>query len=275
MERLTHFKEVDSGVRLSPFLIPREHGAWAMWIVPAVVGAGLAGANYGLASLFFLAALLLFWARYPFWVWTRSRGRRAPPLGVIAFASVMGLVGAALALSLAATQGRWALLWFGAIVALVTAIHLELIIRGHDRSLAAEFLGISALALAGPATYHVATTSLDSRALLAWLLPVIFFGASVFTVKLRVDGYVNVRAGTSARPLAAALLAYLVGALVLLSVLVSLGVVPLAVFLVYLPIMLQAFLTGRSLQSPPKLKRLGILWVGHSVFFVVLLLFLL
>ena len=54
--------------RLKTMVIPREHGAWGMMLVPLVTGAVVAlrvGVNAVALLLFILAAMSLFWLRTP------------------------------------------------------------------------------------------------------------------------------------------------------------------------------------------------------------------
>lgn len=263
-------QENSSGSRSPRLAVPREHGTWGMWIVPGVVGAALAKANYHLSALFLIAILLLFWARYPVWLWMRSRTRTFPS-SVLPSTLVIGLAGLALAIGLAAAYERWALIGFGALTALVMGLHLWLVVAGRERSLAAEFLGIAGLGLVGPATYYAASGSIDAEAALSWLLPALFFGTSVFAIKLRVEGYARVKAGAWPIALAAALLGYQTLAIVAVVLLVAQGVVAPWVIAAYMPVTAQAAWPMWSLRKPPKFRRLGVLWVTHSVLFAILL----
>ncbi len=96
---MTRQRGNDTGHRSPLLVVPREHGAWGMWIVPGVVGAALAGANYHLSATFLVAALLLFWARYPVWLWVRSR-TRVFPKSVIPSTLLIGRVGLAVSSAL-------------------------------------------------------------------------------------------------------------------------------------------------------------------------------
>lgn len=259
-----------SGPWPPPLVVPREHGAWAMWIMPGIVGAVLAGVNYHLSALLLFAALLLFVGRYPISVWARSR-TRSLPLRAASFNLVIGLAGLALTIGLAAVYQRWALFGFGALAALVMALHLRLATTQRERSVAAELLGIVGLGLTGPATYYTASGDIDTQAALSWLLPALFFGTSVFSVKLRVEGYARIKTGKRLRTLAAALAGYQAMATTTVVLLASLGAVTPWVMGAYVPVTVQAIWLARNLKTPPNLKRLGLLWVGHSVLFAILL----
>ncbi len=242
-----------------------------MWIVPGLIGAGLAKTGYAHSALLLAAIFLLFWARYPVWLWARSRTRQFParawPSTVVA-----ALAGIGIAVGVATDEGRWGLFGFGGLVAIIMAVYLRALMAGHERALATEFLGIAGLGLAGPAAYYSATGSLDEQALLAWLLPTLFFGTSVFAVKLRVEGFSRVKSGSSPRPLMAVLAGCQIAVLMLVAVLGLLDLVTPLTLVVYVPVTIQCAWTARSLKTSPRIKRLGLLWVAHSVLFTVLVL---
>jgi hypothetical protein len=244
-----------------------------MWLVPGVVGAALAGGGYGLSALLLAVTFCFFWARYPLTLWARSRDH-AFPAGALPTTLAFGLIGAALGLVLTAAYGRWLLLAIGAAGGVVMGVVLLLASRGRDRSLASEFLGISGLCLTGPAAYYAAAGTLDSNALVAWLSPALFFGVSVFYVKLRVDGYVRAKSKKPLTPLAVALAGYVALALAVAGALAALGVASPWTLPAYAPVVAQAAWPIRDMDTPPKLRRLGVMWAVHSTLFAALLIVL-
>jgi len=242
-----------------------------MWIVPGVVGAGLAGTGYGISALVLVAVLLLFWARYPLWLWARSRSRSLPD-GVIPSMVATGVAGSGIIVGLAVAYERWGLFGFAVLVSVALLANIRLLMAGGERSLAGEFLGIASLGLTGPGVYYSATGLLDAQAFAAWLLPALFFGTSVFAVKLCVEGFARVKSGRSPAVLIGALLAYQVVALAAVAVYSALEVTALTALAAYVPVTAQAVWSIRGLDNPPKLMRLGFLWIVHSVLYTVLLL---
>ncbi len=271
MQESSRNAQIASAFRPRWFIFPKEHGAWAMWIVPGVIGAGLAGANYGLSALFLTSVLLWYWARYPVWQWARSRGRRFPSEAVPSVV-VTAFAGTVMASALAVAYGRWGVFAFGAALAVLGAVHLLLLMKSNERAIAAEFAGIASLGLTGPATYYFATGTLNSQVFLSWLLPFLFFGTSVFAVKLRVEGHVHRKAGRSYRPLVVSLVAYQVLVPVVMCAVAALGYASFWTLIAFVPVTLQAIWTPWTLQSPPRFKQLGILWTIHSAIFTALLL---
>src|SRR5450432_2045884 len=66
--------------RLKSMVIPREHGAWGMLLVPLATGAVTAvrpDARYGGLAAFVVAALALFWLRTPVEAWLGTSAIKA------------------------------------------------------------------------------------------------------------------------------------------------------------------------------------------------------
>ncbi len=90
-------------------VVPREHGAWGMLLVPLATGAVVAaknGINFGALTLFIVAAMSLFWLRTPVESWLGTSPIKAHTPSERRFVGRMILAIAALAI---ASVG--ALLW--------------------------------------------------------------------------------------------------------------------------------------------------------------------
>src|SRR5271167_2651967 len=69
-----------NGPRLKAMVVPREHGAWGMMLVPLATGAIVAlrsGVNRGALTLFIVAAMSLFWLRTPVEAWLGASAIKA------------------------------------------------------------------------------------------------------------------------------------------------------------------------------------------------------
>ena len=65
---------------LKAMVIPREHGAWGMLLLPLATGAVVAAGssvNWGALALFLVAALSLFWLRTPVEAWLGTSAIKA------------------------------------------------------------------------------------------------------------------------------------------------------------------------------------------------------
>lgn len=257
---------------LPRILVPREHGAWAMLLVPAVVGLGVATAWSIKIPLFLGAVLCLYLARYPLFLWSRSGVTRLPQGWLFSLALSLVLA-CALAAPLLLRYGLWWLMPLAALAAAILMLHLYLVRRRIDRSVAGEFLGVVGLALTAPTAYYVLTSSLGREAWLLWLLCAAFFGGSIFYVKLKVQHPARQRKSASDRKLqsAAPLWLYHGGVLAAVSLLGVLRVAPLWTVLAFVPVAVQAVVGGLNTGGRPSLKKLGFTQLGHSLFFAALL----
>jgi hypothetical protein len=137
--------------RRGPGWVPNQHGAWAMLIVPVLVGALLVGVTWrhGLLLIAWLAAFLAFNAT-GLWLKASRRTRWWPP--VRAYGVVTLVLGAALVAS------SPSLLWWAPVYGVLLAVSLSCSARRADRSwlndavtvVAAMFMTVVAAGLGSP-----------------------------------------------------------------------------------------------------------------------------
>lgn len=166
-------------------VIPREHGAWFMLCMPMVAVLSGAGANGIRAGLLIVAAISAFCGQHTAGLILRGRGDGQAQLW-------MGIYGAAFGLSsglLLGFYGLFDLLWIGtpaASVMLWQLVRSRFSRKRLDRSISGELLAIAGLTLTAPGAYVVATGTLSSSAIGLWGLFVLYFGSSVFFVKMHI-----------------------------------------------------------------------------------------
>ena len=166
-------------------MLPREHGAWAMFAVPLLVGLGAGGTWNANLLLLTLTVFGFFLLRYPLMLTIKSRApdaRRDALRWSAIYATLTAISGTWLLLA----SQLWLLIPIGALGLATLAIYLLLAARRAEMSTAGEWLGIAGLALGAPAAYLVATGSLDETALALYLLNVLYFGGTVFYIKFKV-----------------------------------------------------------------------------------------
>jgi hypothetical protein len=251
--------------RLSATLmLPREHGAWAMLMMPYILGTLVAGWG-GLPSFLVLASvLMLFAAGRPLEAALRAGGGYA----VVPLALYL-VVGGAAGVALLVAYQRWMLLLMAAAAGAVLGAQLLLRGRRLDRSWPARLVSIAALSATGPAAYYAATTSLDIRALAVWVMPLLYSGASVFYVRLyyrtppkqQVDGR---------RQAEGRMVGYLAVAVTMMAILALVGWLPPLGVIVMIPVAVKVAAAWRKRESRPSLRRIGMAEMGHSTLFVVL-----
>jgi YwiC-like protein len=265
-------------VRLAPLrvrVLPKEHGTWAMLLVPWVVGWGVARAFPVSELLLLIAAVSVFLAHTHLVTWRRlsviGRADTAEARAERRLVLVFGVIGVVAGLPLVA--GPVELLLLAVIAGALVVTSLALVGRRVDRALPGQLLAATGLSLTAPAAYWVARGALGRVALGLWLLNVAFFLWAVFYVKLKIDARARRAPFTSP----AEKLAFGTGAIV-----TTLGGVTLAIVAVALgsfsPLALAAFVAPAAqtvagiarLDRPARLKPVGFLLLGHAILFGLL-----
>ena len=155
-------------------LLPKEHGAWGMVLLPAVAGLSVAGFGHGAA---WLAAVMVFFAyitRAPLEVLAKGR-RDAPTWRWLAiYAGVAGVCAAAL-LIMHHTVWLLAAVW----VLPVAAVSLVFASSKRNRDVVNEFAGAVALPISGAVVYAAGAERCDATALGLWLSFALYNALSV------------------------------------------------------------------------------------------------
>ncbi len=174
-------------------IIPREHGAWGLLLVPIVTGAGAAFRQCShIFPLILLsaAALALFWLRTPAESLLGTSAMRAQTseesrtvkLAIVVLGGI-----AALALCALLWAGKNADLWpLGAFVAAAFVAQALLKKLGRRARMLSQIVGTIGLTAAAPAAYYVITGSFNATAWMLWLANILFAGDQIHYVQLRL-----------------------------------------------------------------------------------------
>jgi hypothetical protein len=184
---------VISPERRHSLIVPREHGAWGILLVPLVTGAlaGLltGGTAWPLAPLT-VAVLALFWLRTPVenWMGTVPTKARTGEEVALVRMSVVLLAGVATAALIVLFRGgqNLGLLRIGAMAA--TAFLAQGAIRQVWRKarMAPQMVGAAGLTAVAPAAYYVVTGHLNGAAWSLWALNLLFAANQIQFVQLRI-----------------------------------------------------------------------------------------
>src|SRR5271167_745936 len=179
--------------RLKTMLIPREHGAWGMLLLPLATGAivGLPfGVDVGGLTLFIVAATSLFWLRTPVEAWLGTSAIKAQTeheCGVVLRAIVsIGVLAAVSIASLLWNGQHRELLLIGAIAGLAFAVQASVKKLERKGRMPAQVIGAVGLTSTAAGAYYVATGKLDHVALALWLANWLFAGNQIHFVQLRI-----------------------------------------------------------------------------------------
>lgn len=262
-------------MRLKPPL-PKEHGSWAMLIIPLLLGLIIAPAWHWRVLVLLVAALAFFLVRHPLALLVKTRKRATADKGYLwRWVAIYGGVAALSGGWLVVVQGLWWLAWLGVLGGGLLLFHLWLVSRRQEMSSLGELAGIVGLALGAPMAYYTAGGRLDWTALMLWLINALYFGGTVFYVKLKVRQQPRLPAPSqvSERLLKAkACLAYQTVALTLILALVALRWAPLLAPLAFIPVTLKIIWGAWVWQDKKSLNltRLGITELCHALAFALL-----
>lgn len=266
-----------SGPRLRTLVVPREHGAWGMLLVPLATGAavGLMRGGQALPLVpFVLAAMALFWLRTPVESWLGTTPLRAQGAeerrAVLVFILPLSAAAVLMFTTLFWNGQNRSLLPLGLIAALAFAGQTGLKKLSRKLRMASQVTGAIGLTAAAPAAYCVATGRLDFTAAALWLTNWLFAGDQIHFVQLRIHAARAQGAGEKLRRGRAFLLGQ-IGLAAALIVTARLGFLPWLVLLAFVPVFIRGI--GWFLRPVPPLavRRLGWSELAQAVTFGTLL----
>ncbi|HLW85433.1 MAG TPA: YwiC-like family protein [Candidatus Sulfotelmatobacter sp.] len=244
-------------------ILPREHGAWGLLLVPLITGAGVgfhASPRILPALLLLTAALALFWLRTPVESLLGTSALRAQTRGerrTVACA-IAGLAAvAALALGALLWAGRNRDLWLiGSVAGIAFVAQALLKRRGRSFRMLSEMVGTVGLTSAAPAAYYVVTGKFGAAAWMLWLANFAFAGDQIHYVQLRIHtAHVEGLRAKFARGWTFAL-----GQVAMAAVLVCAclgGVMPWAALGAFVPILFRGWFYFFQKPGPLVIRRLG------------------
>jgi 4-hydroxybenzoate polyprenyltransferase len=284
--------------RRRALIVPREHGAWGLLLVPMITGAGIAlreSSNLFPFLLLLTAALTLFWLRTPLESYLGTSAVRAQTVEErrdVLFAVVYLAAIAGLALAMLLREGANPLLWYLGLAA-AAAFGTQALIKtmwkqktmwmsrdgeaGRPRSkhattivrMLGQVIGTVGLTASAPAAYYVMTGKFGPTAWLLWLANLLFAGNQIHYVQLRIH---SARAEGFRDKLAKgwAFAAGQLGMAAILIVACYIGLMPWIVLVAYVPLVLRGYVYFLQKPQPLAVRRLGWNELAQAVAFCVL-----
>lgn len=277
MAQMASTLDMIPAARRKALVIPREHGAWGMLLVPLASGAAvgfLRGSNLIPFLLLLVTSLALFWLRTPAESLMGTSAMRAQSVPERWLATKY-----LLALATVAAAALTALFWGGRNLGLLAigavsllAFGLQVLARSISRRyrMAAQMVGAAGLSASAAAAYYVVTGRFDQTAAALWLANWIFAGDQIHYVQL-VMHFTKVK-GFAERLYRG--LGFFFGQVVMFSAVFgacSVGVLPKFVLIAFLPVFLRGLIFFFRKPAPPALVRLGISELIHAISFGLLL----
>jgi len=262
-----------SSSRGRSFLLPREHGAWGMLLVPLVTGAAAgyhSGGRMIWILLFAAAALGLFCLRTPLEAELgvsalrpqNDAERRLIHYSIYFYASVIVLPLAVLMFWARAYE----LLLLGAAAAIVFVLQSVLRRLGRATRMSAQLTGALALSSTSAGAYYLATGRFDQTAIIIWLANWLFAADQIHFVHVRIH---------SARALAArekfrqgcGFLLHQAACLLLLAWIWRAGWLPGLILIAFVPLFIRGFAWFLESPRPLQVHRLGARELVYAVVF--------
>jgi hypothetical protein len=262
--------------RMRAMVIPREHGAWGMLLVPLATGAVVAlhgGGNTGELTLFLIAALSLFWLCTPAesWLGTSAIKAQTERERKIVLRTILAIAAVALVCTAALLwTGKHDLIAIGTIVALAFSLQAVVKKLGRKGRMPAQIIGAIGLSSSAAGAYYAATGHLDRTAIALWLANWLFAGDQIHFVQLRIH---SSKASNFEEKLHLGLPFLLMQIALIATVLAAcrFGFFPAAAGAAFLPVLLRGtlwFLRGRQSLD---VHKLGFSELGQSLLFGALL----
>jgi len=266
-----------SNSRLRSLIIPREHGAWGMLLVPLATGAsvGLLAGGRILPLLWLIgAAIAVFWMRTPVESWLGTSPLRAQPdeerSAVVRVILALALVAAVALAGLCWGGQNIHLLPMGAASALAFVVQAGLKKLGRRTRMPAQIVGAMGLTLTAPAAYSVVTGQVDRTALLLWLTNWLFAVNQIHFVQLCIHA-ARVTGPVQKLTRGHAFLFGQAGVILVLLATWRTGGLPGLVLVAFVPAFLRGIAWFLKQPGPLVVRRLGWTELAHGVAFGILL----
>lgn len=236
---------------MANIVLPREHGTWAMLIIPVLLGTFLTQFTW-LHLFFILGWFFLYLSSTPLLDMIRNR-RHIPSM-------MPWFLGYGLLALLFFAPVIWhvpKVVLFGLPVLPLLCVNIYFILQRNERALLNDLCGIAIFALGGAITYYLGTEMFNSKIWVLYLLTILYFMGSAFYVK----SLIRERNNSSFRKIS-----HVYHVFQLIAAFLAGG----AIILAYLPGALKDWFTPRSKKIKP--IHIGIIEIINSVVFFLMFL---
>ena len=257
-------------------IIPKEHGSWAVLLVPLVVGTNVSGVSSLSFVLLALSVIAIFLAYLPLEMLLGikfGKSRVSEEHHAARFWSIAYLSAGLLFVFPLLLEGYWALVAIAVLGTISFLVSFFLGI-GRPRNVGSDLVAVAGLTLTAPSAYYVITRSLDGHAITLWLLNFLFFGSGIVYVhmKMRAKAMGKSKLGWLER-ISIGKLNLIYHGVVVTAVftLASLHLTKFAALFAFVPMIVHAVLGTVRLSQNVRFKTLGYLLLAQSIVFAICL----
>lgn len=262
-------------------IIPREHGAWAILLVPYLSGTFARGKPGVPAFLLLVCVISLYFLRgYGEFYLSNLIKKKEPCQNIksfyfqtISFFALFLLT----SMPLLFYFQLWNLLVLGLLAFLLISMYYLLVLKKKNYRMSQQFIVFSGLTLSAPAAYYTTTGKWDADILILWILNVIFFQLGMLYVHNRIGLHKKRGQIMHFRDkflFARNLIWGWCFSVIIYYGLFLAGLIHPLFFFILLPITIHIiagiFFDKRDL----KIKRMGYSLVGQNIFFLIILIYL-
>jgi hypothetical protein len=234
-------------------LIPKQHGAWAMLIIPFALGAYAGGFSWLHIPLFF-GWLFLYLATYPMLMVIKNKRKEYYLKWSLAY-----LLPAMILLMIPLIYD-FALIYFGLAMMPFFLINIYYAKKKNDRAFLNDLAAIAAFGIGGLASFYIGQGNLNATAWEIYIFCLLFFVGSAFYVKTMIREKKNTMYKWASWGYHLLLIAGLV-----------ISGYPLLI-IAFVPSVIRAmYLYGKSLS----VMKIGVLEIVNSAYFLLAMFFLL
>mgnify|MGYP006431908297 CR=1 FL=1 len=173
-------------------IIPKSHGAWAMFMVPYLMGLFTLEQISIESILVFPLMLSLFFMHNSIFIYYKKKNKPESK-GFFKVGIISLVISTLIGTYILYLSFNLHLIYLGLIVSILLAIHTYLISNKKEMSIFGELLGIAGLTLGGTAVHVIFAGSITSLSLLLWFVNILYFGSTVFFVKLKLRTHPKIK----------------------------------------------------------------------------------
>ncbi|MDW7680496.1 MAG: YwiC-like family protein [bacterium] len=251
--------------------IPKEHGSWAILLIPYFIGVAITGDISSRTALGLIGILMLFFIRQPLLLILKNRNNykmnhRALWLNFL----IPLMAGLGIFFWLMLNYQLWQLWLIGCIGLMLFSLYIYLFLQRKERSIPGELVGIFLLSLSSTVAVALAQGKLTSQALLLWLVNALYFSSSVFYIKMKLAARNQYRKDSADKKDLSMIkncLAYLAILMIIVVILIFADWLPGLIILAFVPMIVHTLWHILVRNTEVKIMREGWIQVGLSIIY--------